>query len=256
MHASRVGIRSAIPTIAIALITLVAIGCGTEPPGEVPRVGGSILEGTRQVVLVTTDGWGATTGTIERFERGEGSWEPVGSPAPVVVGRSGLGWGTGLHATPGDGPVKREGDGRAPAGVFLLSDAFGYAESGAGGLGYLHATADLECVDDVESAYYNRVIDRRSVDVDWSSHEEMRRDDDLYRLGIIVNHNEARVGGDGSCIFLHIWSGPDSATAGCTAMPAPVIEEIARWARLDERPVLVQLPREEYARLKGPWALP
>ena len=84
----------------------------------------------------------------------------------------------------------------------------------------------------------------------------MRRDDDLYRLGIIVDHNAARVPGDGSCIFLHIWSGPDSVTAGCTAMPAAALEAIAGWARIEDHPVLVQLPRAEYERLRDSWALP
>jgi L,D-peptidoglycan transpeptidase YkuD (ErfK/YbiS/YcfS/YnhG family) len=152
--------------------------------------------------------------------------------------------------------MKQEGDGRAPAGAFRLTGIFGYAESGPDGLPYEHATSDLECVDDVSSAHYNRVLDRTEVDVDWSSHEEMRRDDDLYRLGIIVDHNAARVPGDGSCIFLHIWSGPDSVTAGCTAMPRASLEEIARWARIEDRPILVQLPQSEYERLRDPWALP
>jgi D-alanyl-D-alanine dipeptidase len=207
-------------------------------------------------VVVTTGGWEATTGTLRRFERGDGSWEPVGEPTPIVVGRSGLGWGTGLHEVPSDAPRKQEGDGRAPAGAFLLTGAFGYAQTGPEGLRYLHATPDLECVDDVGSAYYNRVIDRADEDVDWSSHEEMRRDDNLYRLGILVDHNNARVPGDGSCIFLHIWRGPDSTTAGCTAMPAVALEEMAAWARIEERPVLVQLPEDAYARLREPWALP
>lgn len=242
---------SGYPRFAIPALLVAMAGCAISPTRDAP------LEGSAQLALVTTASWEATTGMLRRFERGDGgAWEAVGEPAPVVVGRSGLGWGSGLHEVSGQGPMKQEGDGRAPAGAFLLTGTFGYAESGRGGLPYVRATSDLECVDDVNSAHYNRVLDRTEVDADWSSHEEMRRDDDLYRLGIIVDHNAARVPGDGSCIFLHIWSGPDSVTAGCTAMPAASLEEIAGWARIEDRPILVQLPQSEYERLRDPWALP
>lgn len=216
---------------------------------------------SRQMVVVVTPDWGSTSGTLLRFERADSTraWVRVGEPVDVVVGRAGLGWGRGLHTAPVAGPRKAEGDGRAPAGVFALTDAFGYSpsDSAATGLPYLHATPDLECVDDHESAHYNRLVDRSRVVPDWNSHEEMRRRDVLYRRGVVVAHNDTpTVPGGGSCIFLHVWRGPASTTSGCTAMAEPALAEVMRWLDAGAAPVLVQLPFREYRRLQGDWSLP
>src|SRR4051812_29953205 len=92
----------------------------------------SPLAGSRQLILVTTPEWGSVRGTLRRFERrgARAKWTQVGEAFDVVVGRSGLGWGDGLVETEGSGPSKREGDGRAPAGVFRLTRAFGFASAG------------------------------------------------------------------------------------------------------------------------------
>ena len=219
-----------------------------------------------QAVLVVTPHWDATTGFLQRFERdgdGEG-WRMVGDRIPVVVGRSGLGWGTGLHALmdmDAETPVKREGDGRAPAGVFALRSAFGYAPADSAAwvrLPYVPADASVECVDDVNSRHYNRRVDRDTIPApDWSSHEELRRRDELYRWGVWVDHNtDPAVPGLGSCIFLHVWGGPSVPTSGCTAMERERLEELLAWLDPRRSPVLVQLPGHEYARLRAPWDLP
>ena len=116
--------------------------------------------------------------------------------------------------------------------------------------------APARAIHDYESSYYNQVIDRGTVEADWNSHEEMRREDELYRVGLVVAHNQAAVPRDGSCIFLHIWRGPHSTTVGCTVMPAEAVEEIAEWTDAAERPVFVQLPQGEYERLRSSWRLP
>lgn len=228
---------------------------------------------THQLLLVTPPDWSATSGRLQRYERSpEAGWVPVGDAVAVVVGRSGLGWGRGLHdASRLAGPVKAEGDGRAPAGVFRLSAAFGYAPSLPTGLPYV-PVPDLQCVDDRTSASYNLV--RAPGDApDWVSHETMRRRDGLYRIGAIVAHNgpavdpsllpatasvdgSEPVAGAGSCIFLHVWSGPTSTTAGCTAMADPALAEVLAWLRADAGPVLVQLPAAVRRDLEVEWALP
>ena len=216
---------------------------------------------TRQLVLVVTPTWDTTSGVLRRYVRSgsRAPWRRVGAVVPVVIGTSGLAWGADSLGAPGD-PRKREGDGRSPAGVFPLDGAFGFAPPSAMSrvrLPYLQLTAGSECVDDTASGHYNTVVDRDRVSkVDWSSSEHMRRIAQ-YQVGALVGYNTQPVRkGRGSCIFLHIWDGPGSSTAGCTAFPRADVEALLAWLDPKQRPVLVQLPRAEYARLKRAWALP
>lgn len=219
---------------------------------------------SRQAIVVRAADWNASTAVLQAYEReaGGSSWVAVGKKIPVVIGRNGMGWGAGLHRG-GDvksGPVKREGDGRSPAGIFLLGSAFGDDPAEMTSwirIPYQQMTSAHRCVDDARSSSYNRIVDAGRVKPDWSSCEEMRRKDDLYRLGIVVDHNANPViPGRGSCIFLHVLSGSSQGTAGCTAMDREDLEMLLLWLVPEARPVLVQLPEEEYARLRERWDLP
>jgi D-alanyl-D-alanine dipeptidase len=218
----------------------------------------------RQMILVRTNDWASVTGRLLRFERAVSGadWKPVGEETAIVVGRSGLAWGRGVHSNPPDaGPIKHEGDGKAPAGVFRLSSAFGYAPRDAAGfirLPYIQSTTSIECVDDVDSTQYNRLVDRsRAATIDWKSSEQMLRQDEQYRWGVVVDHNaNSPVTGGGSCIFLHIWRGASSGTSGCTAMEQSHLEELLRWLDPAASPILVQLPNAQFLKLREPWGLP
>jgi D-alanyl-D-alanine dipeptidase len=216
-----------------------------------------------QLILVTTGGWDAVDGEMMLYERDSinNQWNAVGEKIPIVVGRNGMAWGKGLHGDGvGEGPVKQEGDGRSPAGIFNLGSAFGYAareQVGYVKLLYVQAIATLECVDDPQSAHYSRIVDRVSVEYpDWNSSERMRRDDDQYRWGVVVDHNAKGEPGCGSCVFMHIWEAPGKGTAGCTAMNLSSMEDVLRWLDAEMRPLLVQLPRVEFERLRKAWGLP
>lgn len=219
------------------------------------------LDESRQLLIVVTDGWDAVAGTLRRFERENRSapWRAVGSPVPVVVGKNGLGWGRGLRIETGDGPVKKEGDGKGPAGAFRLGEVFGQSPDPPARLAmpYQFLGQNVECVDDVRSTHYNRLVTRQQIDrADWTSSERMWAEP-LYKWGVVVEHNSGRpVPSGGSCIFLHIWRGSTSGTAGCTAMAEPALLDTITWLDADRTPVLVQLPRAEYERLKSVWRLP
>jgi L,D-peptidoglycan transpeptidase YkuD (ErfK/YbiS/YcfS/YnhG family) len=198
------------------------------------------------------------------FARAEGSWKYLDS-WPVVIGKNGLGWGRGLHRDadriPGE-PVKREGDGKSPAGVFGLLKAYGYppADSVRTGLPYIQATPDIIGIDDVTSEFYNQVINLREKGLNpekLPSHEDLLRNDDLYRYVIVVGHNLPRPQpGAGSCIFLHLWRGPGSYTAGCTAMEEKHMVKLLEWLDPADHPVIVALTRAGFERLKSRWGLP
>jgi L,D-peptidoglycan transpeptidase YkuD (ErfK/YbiS/YcfS/YnhG family) len=198
---------------------------------------------SRQLVLSVSRDWDDSTANVQRYQRpgADRPWSAIGPPVPAALGRSGIAWGRGLHPGGIAGPIKREGDGRGPAGVFELRLATGYAPEGPRGalLRYRQATDSLRCVDDPRSRFYNQLVDESAVAKDWSSAEEMRRGDELYRLVVWVGHNDAPPEpGAGSCIFLHIRSPAPSTTAGCTAFEAGDLEELLRWLDPAARPVL------------------
>lgn len=223
----------------------------------------SPIAGARQLLLVVAPGWDSEVGHLQRFVRGASldGWQPVGRSVPVSLGRAGLAWGRGLHSVAGLAePLKREGDGRAPAGVFAITALFGHAANplaGTARLPYLAATPDLKAIDDPASAFYNRIVDQRSVTPDWSSCEDMLRNDERYALGAVVAHNtEPPVPGAGSCIFLHVWESVGAPTAGCTAMALTDMTALAGWLDAAATPVLVQLPQAEYEARRAAWGLP
>ncbi|HEY2376333.1 MAG TPA: L,D-transpeptidase family protein [Gemmatimonadaceae bacterium] len=219
-----------------------------------------------QMIVVVTDDWTSVPGVMRRYVRDgvRSSWRQVGPEVPVVVGSAGLGWGDGMHGvgSPGEpGPIKHEGDQRSPAGVFRLTSAFGYVPKDSVSwikLPYTQATDAYKCVDDAASVHYNQMLlAARGSAIDWHSAEDMHRRDSLYSLGVVVEHNaNGREVGGGSCIFLHIWPGPDGSTVGCTAFRSDVMREMLAWLDPDALPILVQLPRSAYDRLRGTWALP
>lgn len=252
-----------LPRAALTLLAL-ALFCAGCAGGQPRPFGGADMTGpARQLLLVTAEGWDSTSGELRRFERAEAGaeWTPVGQPVFVNLGRHGLGWGRGLHGLAlGPGPVKREGDGRAPVGLFELGQAFAYdpAEAGTVNLPLLRADANLVCVDDVRSRFYNRFVEKSALAApDWNSAEDMRRDDGQYRLGALVRHNmDPVVPQAGSCIFLHIWRGQGMATAGCTSMAPEAMLVVLRWLDADRAPLLAQMPRLELGRYGPSWHLP
>jgi L,D-peptidoglycan transpeptidase YkuD (ErfK/YbiS/YcfS/YnhG family) len=215
------------------------------------------LEGSNQLIVVTSKTWDDIQGTAQRYERHGDTFEKYEAPFAVVLGKNGMGWGKGLlDAGQREGPVKQEGDGKAPAGIFKLGSAFGYDSRAETRLPYLALTSTIECVDDASSKRYNQLVDGSTVAKDWNSAERMRRQDDLYRQGIFIEHNTPASPSAGSCIFFHIWRGPMAPTRGCTAMDPVNISRLISWLDPRQSPLLVQLPEAQYQQLRARWKLP
>ena len=198
-----------------------------------------------QIVLVLSPSLRSITAKLWMLVRASTAdgWRSTEDTIPVTIGRNGLAWGDGEHSAgpPAGFLMKQEGDGCAPAGVFQIPFAFGYAESANGlRLPYRAITPTMFGVDDVASSFYNQVVDTNEVSKDWTSDETMLRADGLYRWGASVAHNPQNKPGAGSCIFLHLWRGPESPTAGCTAMAEPDLIRVLRWLDTAKKPLLVQ----------------
>ena len=243
------------------LLSAALLGACASAPRQAPEA--QVLEDAGQLVLVVTPDWNSDHGKLRRFERSGGGWQAVGGEVEVTVGRSGSAWGLGLHPAQAQGPQKREGDGRSPAGVFAIGTAFGYPAGVETGLEYAAMDASDWCVDVPGSPLYNRIVDEREVGAEAvkGSSEPMRRDlhadgDQRYRIGFVIEHNAAAVDRAGSCIFAHVWKSPSDATAGCTAMSDEDMQALLRWLDRRRNPRFVLLTNDEFTRLRAPWRLP
>ena len=214
-----------------------------------------------QAVVVTTKDWPAVAGTARLFERKNpnSDWKSKGDSFPIVVGRSGLAWGDYDLRPSAAVKYKKEGDGAAPAGLFPLPFAFGSGtKPEAVEMPYTKLDSLTECVDDVGSSFYNRIVNRLQVgNFDWKSSEKMLAVGEEYELGIFVAYNSYPIEKDrGSCIFLHVWKDATNATSGCTAMERTNLERIVAWASPSKNPYLVQMPESEYNSNRKKWKLP
>jgi len=223
------------------------------------------VQGATHVVTVSTAAWNAPTGKLSVFTREAAGWKRLHGPVEVNVGKKGVGWGRGLTLPPegGSAPVKKEGDGKAPAGVFRIGQALGYDAAPPSGLKlpYRQVTKQVHCVDDAAHKDYNRIVELAAGEAGtWKSSEVMRRNDEQYRLIALVDHNglledSPPQKGSGSCIFLHVRRAAGSPTVGCTSMAREELTTVlsllpARGA------LLLQLPAKELAEAGKAWSLP
>ena len=201
-----------------------------------------IPQKTDQVGLVKTPGKNSITGTMFLYERKRKKWKALDS-FPVTVGSNGIAWDSKTILPHNEnGVVKKEGDGKSPAGIFKLGPVFSYHQLKKVSMPFEQVDTTEICVDDINSAYYNRLTDVDTVThKNWNSFEYMRRKDDLYEYGVWVQYNSDTIfAGNGSCIFLHVWVNDKSPTAGCTAMSKEDMIKVINWLDAKKHPVLLQ----------------
>ncbi len=264
--------QQVVSCLVLAVLTLCNTGCSQFPQvqtasGEAFAAAPVIPVSTRQLLIVVSDDWQASTGRLYLFSRSSGMpWQVAGPASAVDLGRNGSAWGLGLHP-PQQGQQKQEGDGKAPAGLFRLSAAFGALPTLVTQMPYQQMSRFDYCIDVPASPLYNQTLDVRQYRPEWTagSSEPMRRDlmetpDAVYQQGLFVDHNfsdgEARQTGAGSCIFLHQKAANGRKTAGCTALDPAALSALLQWLEPQNAPLYLLLPVAEYRRLQQDWQLP
>jgi L,D-peptidoglycan transpeptidase YkuD (ErfK/YbiS/YcfS/YnhG family) len=214
------------------------------------------LPQARQLIIVSAESWRSETGKLQMVSNVSGAWVRHGNDVAVALGR-GLGWGRGLHRNSESGPQKREGDGRAPAGIFSLGPAFGYSKDPPPGcrISYRAITERDYFVDDPKAKEYNQWVELppgRTPKQLWRSAEKMLRPDPLYELGIVIQHNmDPTIPGRGSAIFFHVWRNASTPTVGCTAMAKRDLLNLIGWLDPAKTPLLIQAPAAELPALRA-----
>ncbi len=209
-------------SLALASTSIPATAAANTCPAE--------LQNATRLLLVTTPTFNTFKGSVVTYSRNSPSadWKPNGSRKPIVVGRKGLAWGwtAASFASPGE-PMKREGDKRAPAGIFTIGQPFGTFDKQLKGFVRLRKGQHF-CVDDVKSRHYGRIVPRKTAGRGTSG-EEMAKIS-LYRQGLVVNYPPNAKKRAGSCIFVHVWRRPNSPTVGCVAASAANVDRMQRFA--------------------------
>lgn len=228
----------------------------------------SVPTNCSQAVIGIAEGWNSSHVTLSVVEKNaSGQWVRVLGPFKGRLGRNGLVWGLGIHANPGRATVKREGDGRSPAGVFAIGGLWvtnkNYVKHHRS-IPYVKVGPNDLWVSDVNyPKLYNRHIRLdHPARTEWELREQMRQTDYAHSIKLLICHNTAErrggpVVGAGSSIFFHIWrKNGGSPTAGCTAMAEANLRVIIARLQPSRHPVYILLPHAEYARLRQSWRLP
>ena len=194
---------------------------------------------SQQIILVVAQDFNSSKAKLQCFEDGKKVFNTI----DVNLGKNGLSWGLGQVpiAQKYEKSIKQEGDKKAPIGIFKLSSVFGYEKNQNLNMPYIYTSKDLICVDDSNNRDYNKIIHMPSNKP--SSFEFMKRDDDQYKLGIVVEHNKQAIKQRGSCIFMHLQKEKDAPTAGCTSMSYNDLKKIVFWLDKSKNPILVQIPK-------------
>ena len=102
---------------------------------------------------------------------------------------------------------KEEGDLKTPIGQFKLGIVFGTHKKEEitvdKSLTYIKINKNLYWVDDINSKYYNQLVDITKIKKDWNSAENLLENKQPYEYAIEIKTNPTNIPGKGSAIFLH-----------------------------------------------------
>lgn len=120
-----------------------------------------------------------------------------------------------------------EGDQKTQKGVFQLGVALGthdYSDVKTN-LNYMKINPNLYWVDDINSIYYNKLIDFTITKTGWKSGEHLIDFPKQYEYAIEIKINPKNIRGNGSAVFIHCF-GSNNYTSGCIAIDRVKIIEL------------------------------
>lgn len=180
-----------------------------------------------QLLLVFTSASGDTRAELYCLEKIDSEWRIALPAMSASVGRKGI-------AAP---DAKREGDGCTPYGMYRIGMAFGYESECQTRMPYRQMQSHDIWVDDPAAEDYNRLTRVDSTRA--KSFEYMRRQDDLYKFGLVVDYNtDPVVPGLGSAIFIHFWGRPFRSTAGCLGLSQEHLTSLLAFLDPAKSPVI------------------
>jgi L,D-peptidoglycan transpeptidase YkuD (ErfK/YbiS/YcfS/YnhG family) len=228
---------------------------------------GRLPSDTQQLIVVVSPDWTSPQAHVFLCEKKGSQWERTSPVYEAVVGKKGMAPGqnsliAGLFEKAGAGVTgKKEGDMKAPAGVFEVGPLMGYADKLPFGtqMKYTQTLASFQGVDDPHSKYYNQIVDTRDIpagSADWKSFEVMKRPDILYKWLMVIHSNPRNIPGQGSMVFMHVWRAKGKGTAGCAALDEQDLLSVFKGLDAAKHPLVVLMPLGFYKTFQTGESLP
>jgi L,D-peptidoglycan transpeptidase YkuD (ErfK/YbiS/YcfS/YnhG family) len=196
---------------------------------------------TRQVVVVTGEGYRTTHATLRTYAKVDGRWSPALAPLPARIGADGF---SDRHA---------EGVPTTPTGVYAIGPTmYGIAADPGVRYPYHRVTVDDWWNANPDSPHYNSF--QRAATNPGGHSEALWREDPAYTHFAVITYNmppsvDNAVPGAGSGIFLHEFSKPDgNPTAGCVSLSHDHLVAVLTWLDPDASPHVVLSPAEHLDR--------
>ncbi|MGW5096811.1 L,D-transpeptidase family protein [Streptomyces nodosus] len=208
------------PLAALLAVSLLMLGAAPGAAGEKPlpeRMADT--GGGTQLITARASTTGATSGTVDWWDRRDGRWVRAGS-APARFGAHGLVEGT----------ARRQGTGTTPTGLYALPHAFGIRTAPPGTkVPYRPVHQDSWWCQDNASASYNRWTEPLPADCRASESEHLIAYAPQYAYALVIGFNYTEpVRERGAGIFLHVDG--RAATEGCVSVPMDAMRRILGWA--------------------------
>lgn len=203
----------------------------TNPSQPIATYCPRVLHRATRLIIVTVPTMTSVKGTLHTFERrtpAAATWMRSGPPEAAVVGSAGVGWSEDYsHLSKKDEPIKHEGDGRTPAGIFRVAGPFGFEQSRLPGYTRL-VQGNSFCVADPTSSLYGKIVGKGVAKLVKNS-EDMSATPGLKR-GMIVDYPARRGAKAGSCIFVQVWDGETTGTNARIGMPEDRLTVLQNWS--------------------------